>query len=111
MSEAKEHDFHELKTMTVAQLREIAAGIDHPAVKGYTQLRKAQVLAGICEALGLEMHEHHEVRGLDRAAARAKIREWKRKRQAALEAGDAAQLKFVRTKIRRLKRRIRKSMV
>ncbi len=50
MSEASEHTYLELKAMTVAQLREIAAGIDHPAVQGYTQLRKAQVLEGICTA-------------------------------------------------------------
>jgi hypothetical protein len=32
--------FEELKHKTVAQLREIAAGIEHDAVKGYTQLNK-----------------------------------------------------------------------
>jgi len=56
------------------------------------------------------MHEHHEVVGLDRGAVRTEIGEWKRKRQAALEAGDHEQLKFARTKIRRLKRKIRKSL-
>ncbi len=110
MSEATEYTYHQLKGMTVAQLREIAAGIDHPAVQGYTQLRKAQILEGICTALDIEMHEHHKVVGIDRGAVRTQIGEWKRKRQAALEAGDHEQLKFARTKIRRLKRKIRKSL-
>jgi hypothetical protein len=34
------HSYEELKHQTVAQLREIAAGIEHDAVKGYTQLNK-----------------------------------------------------------------------
>jgi hypothetical protein len=34
--------YEELKQMTVAQLREIAAGIEHDAVKGRTQLNFAQ---------------------------------------------------------------------
>jgi len=97
--------------MTVAQLREISAGIDHPAVSGYSQKRKDEVLAGICEALGIEMHEHHDVVGLDKAAVKTQIKDWKAKRDAALEAKDPAQLKMARTKMRRLRRKIRKSMV
>ncbi|HEY9432235.1 MAG TPA: hypothetical protein VI260_12305 [Blastocatellia bacterium] len=37
-----ERDYEELKHKTVAQLREIAAGIEHDAVKGHTQLNFAQ---------------------------------------------------------------------
>ena len=35
-----DHTFEELKKKTVAELREIAAGIGDEAVKGYTQLNK-----------------------------------------------------------------------
>ena len=34
------HTFPELKSKPLAELREIAAGIEHEAVKGYTQLNK-----------------------------------------------------------------------
>ena len=37
-----ERAYEELKHKTVAQLREIAAGIEHDAVKGRTQLNLAQ---------------------------------------------------------------------
>ena len=37
-----ERDYAELKHNIVAQLREIAAGIEHDAVKGRTQLNFAQ---------------------------------------------------------------------
>ncbi len=106
-----EYTLHDLNHMTVAQLREIAAGIDHPAVQGYSQKHKEEVLASICEALHIEMHEHHEVVGIDKRAVKDKIQEWKAKRDAALEAGDAAQLKMARTKMRRLRRKIRKATV
>jgi len=110
VSDSPEYTYHELSKKTVAELREIAAGIDHPAVRGYTQKRKAEVLASICEALDIDTHEHHQVVGIDRGAVRREIREWKARRDAALEAGDHAQLKFTRTKIRRLKRKIRRAL-
>jgi hypothetical protein len=37
-----ERDYEELKHKTVAQLREIVAGIEHDAVKGHTQINFAQ---------------------------------------------------------------------
>ena len=52
------HTYEELKKKTVAQLKEIAAEIDHPAVQGYTQLRKPELLPRICQALGIDAHEH-----------------------------------------------------
>ncbi len=110
MSET-EHTFHDLNRLTVAQLREIAAEIDHPAVSGYTQKRKTEVLAGICTALGLEMHEHHDAKGINKTTVKTQIKEWRVKRDTALEAGDHAQLKMARTKMRRLRRKIRKSLV
>jgi len=103
--------YHDLKSLTVARLREIAAGIDHPAVTGYSQKRKDEVLTSICEALDIDMHEHHKVVGLDKKAVKAKIRDWRAKRDAALEAGDHEALKTARTRMRRLRRKIRKSLV
>lgn len=106
-----EHTFHDLNRLTVAQLREIAAEIDHPAVSGYTQKRKSEVLTGICTALGLEMHEHHDAKGINKTTVKTQIKEWRVKRDTALESGDHAQLKMARTKMRRLRRKIRKSLV
>ena len=105
------HTYEELKTKNVAQLREIAAGIDHEAVKGYTQLNKEHLLAAICTALGIDMHEHHQVKGINKADIKAKIRELKKKRDEALSAHDHAQLKQVRRHIHRLKREIHKATV
>ena len=105
------HTYDELHTMTVAQLREVAAGIDHEAVQGATQMNQEHLLLGLCKALGIEAHAHHEVVGIDKAAVKAQIRALKVERDAALEARDKKQLKRVRHKIHRLKHQMRRATV
>jgi hypothetical protein len=105
------YTFKELKEKTVAQLREIAAGIDHEAVKGHTQMHKEQLLKAICTALGIEAHEHHEVKGLDKSSIKLQIRELKKERDKAIEVHDHKQLKAVRRRIKDLKKKLRKAMV
>ena len=39
-----EYTYTELRKKTVAQLREIAEGIEHEAVEGFSQLNKDQLL-------------------------------------------------------------------
>lgn len=105
------HSYDELKSKTVAELREIAAGIEHEAVQGYTQLNKDHLLTALCQALGLEAHHHHQVVGLDKAAVKARIREIKAVRDQALAAKDVARLKASLRQIHALKRQIRRAMV
>ena len=45
------HTYEELKHKPLAELREIAAGITHEAVQGYTQLNKDHLLVALCKAL------------------------------------------------------------
>ena len=105
------HTYEELSKMTVAQLREIAKGLDDGSLRGYTQLNKAHLLPAVCKALGLETHEHHEVKGLDKGQIKGRIKELKLERDAALEAHDSKQLKVVRRKIHGLKRQLRRATV
>lgn len=105
-----EHTFEKLKHMTVVELREIAKGIEHEAVQGYTQLNKEHLLVAISKALGIT-HEHHDVVGVDKASIKARIRDLKKKREEALAAHDHAQLKVVRRTIHRLKRQIHRATV
>ncbi len=105
------HTYEDLHKMTVAQLRDVAEGVEHDAVKGYTTMHKEQLLPALCEAFGIEAHEHHEVVGIDKGAVKAQIRGLKKARDAALESHDSKQLKTVRRRIRGLKRKIRKATV
>jgi hypothetical protein len=105
------HTLHDLRTKTVAQLREIAKGIDHDSLKGYSVMHKDHLIPALCKVLGIDMHEHHEVVGLNKAAIKSQIKELKGKREKALAAGDHAELKAVRQKIHHLKRMIHKATV
>jgi DNA-binding IclR family transcriptional regulator len=104
------HTFEELKHKTVVELREIAKGIEHDAVQGYTQMNKEHLLVAISKAIGIK-HEHHEVVGVDKASIKARIRELKKKRDEALSAHNHDELKVVRRTIHRLKRQIHKATV
>jgi Rho termination factor, N-terminal domain. len=101
----------ELKHKTLAELRDIAKDIQHDAVQGYTQLNKEHLIVAICRALGIEMHEHHDVVGIDKAAIKSRIKALKAKRNDAISAHDHAALKKARRGIHRLKRRIHKATV
>ncbi len=105
------YTYDELHKKTVAELRQIAKELGHEALRGYSTMHKAELLHAICEALDIDEHVHHEVVGIDKAELKAKIRELKKQRDAALEAHDSAQLKFVRKRIKRLKRQIHKATV
>ena len=105
-----DYTFEQLKHMTIADLREIAKGIEHEAVQGYTQLNKEHLVVAIAKALGIK-HQHHDVVGVDKASIKSRIRELKQKREAALSAHDHKQLKVVRRTIHRLKRQIHKATV
>lgn len=106
-----EYTFQELKEKTVAQLKEIAKEIDHEAVKGYTQLNKEHLLAAVCTALGVDMHVHHEVKGVDKSKLKRKIRKLKSERDQAAEVHDKKKLKSIRRQVKRLKNKMRKATV
>jgi len=104
------YTYEQLKHKTLTELRDIAKDIDHEAVQGYTQLNKDHLIIALAKALGLQ-HEHHSAVGIDKASIKARIRELKTQRAAAIEAHDNAQLKVVRRTIHRLKRQIHKATV
>jgi len=98
---------HDLKGKTVQELREIAKDVQHDAVKGALQMNKDHLLPALCTALGIDMLEHHQVVGIDKPAIKAKMRELRQQRQAALGAHDEVRLKDVRRQLHRLNRQIR----
>jgi len=100
----------ELKHKNIAELREMAKGLEHEAVQGYTQLNKEHLVVALAKALGIQ-HTHHDVVGVDKASIKKRIRELKIKREAALSAHNHGELKAVRRNIHRLKRQIHKATV
>lgn len=101
------YTYHDLKSMTVQQLRDIAKGTGHEAVQGALQMNKDHLLPALCKALGIDAHEHHAAAGIDKPAIKAKMRELKKKKLAAVEAHDHDALKSLRRHIHSLNRQIR----
>lgn len=106
-----EYSYEELKKKTVAQLRDIAAGMDHESLKGQSVMHKDDLLKALCSVMGIDLIEHHHVVGIDKASTKARIKAMKAQRDAALAAGDHKQLKVIRRTIHNLKRRMHKATV
>jgi len=106
-----DYTYHDLKKMKVAELRDIAAGIDHEAVQGSTQMNKEHVLKAICTALGIDMFEHHVSHDSHKTEIKTQIKALKVKRDEAVAEKNKAEVKIIRRKIHRLKRKLHKSAV
>ncbi|MCX6557779.1 MAG: hypothetical protein NTW95_10180 [Candidatus Aminicenantes bacterium] len=102
---------HELKLKTVAELREIAATIENEAVQGHSQMNKEHLLVALCTALNIDMHEHHQVVGIDKSKVKNRIQAMKDRLAAAIAAGDRKQIRFCHRQIHRQKRNIHKATV
>ncbi len=105
------YTFKELKHKTAAELKEIAKGIQHEAVQGYTQMNKEHLIKAICTALNIHVHEHVEQQGINRTALKVRIRQLKAERAEALAKKDYEKLKAIRLSIKRCKRKLRKSVI
>ncbi len=103
------HTYIELKTKTVAELREIASGIQDDAVKGYTQMNKEHLLVALCHALHIDTREHRVVKAVDKAAIKASIKQLKARRASSIQSHDHKQLKAIHHEIHELKRKLRRA--
>lgn len=106
-----DHSYEELKKKRVAELREIAAGIEHEAVQGYTQLNKEHLLQAICQALGIDTHAHHVVKDSHKATLKSRIKAIKEQRKDMAGSADKKKLEQLRRKLHRMKHTLRKMAV
>ncbi len=97
-------DWHELSKKKVTELREIAK---EQGIEGTSGFNKEDLVATVAEKLGIE-RPHKVVDAKGKTEIKARIRELKAQRAAALEAGDREKLHQTRRQIHRLKRRVRK---
>ncbi len=103
------YTYEELSKKTVAQLRELASGIEHEALQGYTQLHKADLLSKLSEALDVPMHAQHEATEVNKGQIKSQIRKLKAERDQALDSKNSQKLREVRAELKLLKRRLRKA--
>ncbi|MER3525005.1 MAG: hypothetical protein C4326_13390 [Ignavibacteria bacterium] len=105
------YSYEQLSKMTVAELRKIAEGIQHDAVKGYSTMHKEKLLPALCTALGIEAHEHHVAQLANKSAIKAEIRRMKAQRDAALQSKNYQEYRKALRRIHDLKRTLRRAMV
>ncbi len=105
------YTFEELKKKNVGDLRDIAKDIEDEAVQGYTQLNKEHLLKALCTALKIDMHVHHEVKGVDKTKIKSQIRELKKQRDESIISKNSEEQHKARRKIRYLKKVLRKATV
>jgi hypothetical protein len=107
------HTYEELKHKTVDELREIAKGLDHEAVKGFTQMNKEHLLPALCKALGIEHHKHphHAAVGIEKGKLKARMHAIRAEKQKAIAAADRKKLKALRREYHHLNRKIRAATV
>ena len=103
--------FEDLKKKTVAELRDMAKGLTHDAVQGYTQMNKEHLLPAICNVLGIDVARHHVEAGFDKSAIKSRMKALHAERDKALEAHDSARLKEVRGELHALNHRLRAHIV
>ena len=99
--------YEDLKKKTVAELRDLAKGLTHEAVQGYTQMNKEHLLPALCRVLGIEHAHHHVEQGFDKSQIKVRMKTLRAEREKALAAHDSAKLKVLRTELHSLNHRIR----
>ena len=102
-------DYQELQKTRVGDLRDMVKE-QMPQVQGVIGLKKEDLVEMLADHLGIEKPSKHVAAGMGKSGIKAEIRDLKVKRQAALEAHDAVELKKYRRLIHRQKRRLRRMM-
>jgi hypothetical protein len=102
-------EYHDLQKTKVADLRELAKK-HAPDQKGLSALKKDQLVDLVAQKMGIEKPHKHVAMGLGKRAIKAEIRELKKQRAAAREAGEQVDSGRYRKEIHRRKRRLRKMM-
>src|SRR5262245_21211024 len=100
------HTYDELKSKTVAELREIAKD----TISGASQMNKDHLLPALCKALGIETHVHHEVHGIDKSSIKSQMRTLRSERDRALDTHYHIRLRAIRRQLHHLNHQIRAHM-
>lgn len=95
-----------LEKMTAKELRELALTLE--GIVGVHAMNKAELIAAIKKAKGI-VDETSKQKSVDVRSLKAKIRELKRKRDEAKQAGNAKLVDAFRRRISNLKKKTRRA--
>lgn len=108
MGKKKEKQVKEkpLEKMTAKELRELALSLE--GIVGVHAMNKAELIVAIKQAKGI-VDERSAQKSVDVRSLKAKIRELKRKRDEAKQAGNAKLVDAFRRRISNLKKKTRRA--
>ena len=86
-----EYTFEDLSKQTVAQLRKIAVGVEHEALQNPAKMPKEELLAALCQALGIEAGESPEETVQDKESAAQEVAAAEPTEESAKEEPEAVQ--------------------
>ena len=95
-----------LDRMTAKELREMALGIE--GIVGVHAMNKSELVAAIKKAKGI-VEEKKRDTSVDVRSIKKKIRELRTQQEAMREAGEEDQVRFLRRRISRLKKKTRRA--
>ena len=95
-----------LDRMTAKELREMALGIE--GIVGVHAMNKNELVAAIKKARGI-VEEKKRDTGVDVRSIKKKIRELRTQQEAMREAGEEDQVRVLRRRISRLKKKTRRA--
>ena len=104
--EKKEPKVKPLDRMTAKELREMALGIE--GIVGVHAMNKSELVAAIKKAKGI-VEEKKRDTSVDVRSIKKKIRELRTQKEAMREAGEKDQVRVLRRRISRLKKRSRRA--
>jgi hypothetical protein len=106
MGEEKKKKEKPLEKMTATELRDVAKAIE--GIIGVHGMNKAELLEVIRKSKGIEVVGKQKDVSYVRDV-KGKIRDLKKKREEAVNAGDAAKVTRLRLRINRLKKKARRA--
>ena len=86
-----DYKFEDLSKQTVAQLRKIAEGVEHEALQDPAKMPKGELLAALCQALGIEAGESPEESVQDKESAAQEDTATEPPEESAKEEPEAVQ--------------------
>ncbi|RPI62521.1 MAG: hypothetical protein EHM48_03950 [Planctomycetaceae bacterium] len=96
-----EYTYEQLKALTVAELREIAKGIENDELEGFSTKHKEQLLPILCKVLHISMH--HVAAGDEKVRLKAMIHKFQAARSDKSKAAVARhQIHVMKHKLRKM---------
>jgi hypothetical protein len=109
--EQQKAELKRLQKLTVTKLREEALEKFHDQLKGVHGMRKEELIAAMCELMGIVIEEEHKPQKLDvdKKKLKARMKQLRAEQDEARKNKDKKRVSFLRKRIKKIKRTLHKA--